>query len=106
MIISSHQLEPQLATCARYQSVGYIDFIKLMQNTVKIVTDSGGVQKEAYLLAIPRITIRKTTESIETVDGGWNKLTDIASKTETHHRVTVMYFYPFTLNDTASTTVR
>jgi UDP-N-acetylglucosamine 2-epimerase (non-hydrolysing) len=58
------------------EPVGYIDFIMLIQNATKVITDSGGVQKEAYLLAIPCITIRKSTEWIETVEEGWNILTD------------------------------
>jgi UDP-N-acetylglucosamine 2-epimerase len=57
--------------------VGYIDFIKLMYNAKKIITDSGGIQKESYLLSIPCITIRKNTEWIETVSEGWNVLVDI-----------------------------
>jgi UDP-N-acetylglucosamine 2-epimerase (non-hydrolysing) len=60
--------------------VGYIDFTHLVINADKIVTDSGGIQKEAYLLSIPCITIRRNTEWIETVKEGWNVLTDTNSK--------------------------
>jgi UDP-N-acetylglucosamine 2-epimerase (non-hydrolysing) len=60
-----------------FQPVGYVDFVRLMQSSRKVMTDSGGVQKEAYLLSIPCITIRRNTEWVETVDAGWNVLTDI-----------------------------
>jgi UDP-N-acetylglucosamine 2-epimerase len=54
--------------------MGYINFLRLIQDSYKVVTDSGGVQKEAYLCSVPCITIRKSTEWIETLEGGWNKL--------------------------------
>lgn len=54
--------------------VGYIDFIKLLSNAKKVISDSGGIQKEAYLLGIPCITIRKNTEWLETLSSGWNVL--------------------------------
>ncbi len=60
--------------------VGYIDFIKLESSSMKIITDSGGIQKEAYILKKPCITIRPETEWIETVKQGWNVLIDVDSE--------------------------
>jgi UDP-N-acetylglucosamine 2-epimerase len=60
--------------------VGYIDFIALLQNASKVVTDSGGIQKEAYLLKVPCITMRKNTEWVETIKGRWNVLTGVDSR--------------------------
>jgi UDP-N-acetylglucosamine 2-epimerase len=59
--------------------VGYIDFIALLQNAMKAITDSGGIQKESYLLKVPCITIRKNTEWIETTRGRWNLMTGMDS---------------------------
>ncbi|MFC6717862.1 non-hydrolyzing UDP-N-acetylglucosamine 2-epimerase [Natrialbaceae archaeon GCM10025810] len=53
---------------------GYLDFVRLLDAAERVATDSGGVQKEAFFLETPCVTLREETEWTETVDCGWNVL--------------------------------
>jgi UDP-N-acetylglucosamine 2-epimerase (non-hydrolysing)/UDP-GlcNAc3NAcA epimerase len=54
--------------------LGYLDFTALVRASRAVITDSGGLQKEAFLASVPCVTMREETEWVETVEAGWNRL--------------------------------
>lgn len=76
--IAEHGLEPLLEPLTLLEPLGFLAMVLQERRAALVVTDSGGVQKEAFLQGTPCVTVRRETEWVELLDCGWNRLADPA----------------------------
>ena len=72
--IQRHRLQSYLARVTMVEPLAFLDMLSLQQTSKVILTDSGGMQKEAFFCGVPCITMRDETEWVETVAAGHNRL--------------------------------
>jgi UDP-GlcNAc3NAcA epimerase len=74
MIAADSELSTLAAALTVTEPLGFSDMATLVSGATLVVTDSGGLQKEAYFHGVPAVTVRDETEWVELVEAGWNRL--------------------------------
>jgi len=88
-----YNLQHLVKTLKVIDPAGFFDMIRLETSAKCIVTDSGGVQKEAYFHKVPCVTVRDETEWVETVEAGWNALADASDSSDIVTNINSMIEY-------------
>ncbi|MGH3630341.1 MAG: UDP-N-acetylglucosamine 2-epimerase, partial [Sciscionella sp.] len=73
-LAKQHGIELNVGAIVAREPLGYPELVKAVVRSAGVITDSGGLQKEAFLLRVPCTTLRPETEWVETVELGWNAL--------------------------------